>query len=488
MLVVMLSLMTAGLAVAGGATYSLSLAQLDERVDAELRQEVEELTELARAGPDGDGGQPYTDLDALFFDFLQNSVSGAFESSMGIIDGEVVYVSGGQRTFAIGAPEVLEVVERETRPGLSVMRDVSVDGHDLRLVITSVVLPDEPANGTLVVGIDVGSQRDELVDSMTTYALVALATLLLAAVAVYVVSGRLLRPLTELRGATSAIDADDLTRRVSVQGADNDVAQLAVTFNQMLDRLESGFTDQRRFLDDAAHELRTPLTILRGNLELIDAADPEDVSQTKDLVLDELDRMQRLVDDLLLLAKAKRPDFVTQAPVDAVELLEELMGRVRLLGDRTWSRGAQASGQVSVDRQRLLQAVVQLCANSVKFTRPTDTITVSTRWAMPDSTVAAVEPTLRTECFVVSVQDTGAGIPPDQLPRIFERFARADHTAQIEGSGLGLAIVDAIARGHGGVVTVQSVEDLGSTFRIWLPVTRAPAPAAQDRGHDHAHV
>ncbi len=479
-LLVIISLMTAGLVITGGVTYSVLFQQLDERVEAELLQERDELRMLAEDGPPGEGSAEYEDLEALFLAFLQSSVSGTYESILGIIDGSAVVISGGNRPFELDDPTVMEFVRDEMVPGRSVLRDLTVDGTDLRLLITSVQLKNESRQGLMVVGIDIGSQREGLFASIRTYALVSLATLLLAAGAGFVVATRLLRPLAELRETTSAIDTDDLTRRVSVKGADDDVAHLSVTFNQMLDRLEFGFADQRRFLDDAAHELRTPLTILRGNLELIDAGDPLDVEETKDLLLQEIDRMNRLVDDLLLLAKAQRPDFVRPEPTDASDFLDEAMKRLRLLGDRAWRTGDRATGEVRFDRQRLVQALLQLGANAVKFTEPTDTVTVSTRWAMPDSTVAEIDPDLQTECFVVSVQDTGVGIAPEQVPRIFERFGRGENSRQLDGSGLGLAIVEAIAQAHGGVTTVQSIEDLGSTFRIWLPVSRTGVCAHHD--------
>ncbi|MGB6023032.1 MAG: HAMP domain-containing sensor histidine kinase [Ornithinimicrobium sp.] len=472
MLVVMISLMTAGLVVAGGLTYSLLFQQLEERVEAELLQERDELRRMAEQGPQGEAEGEYQNIEALLLAFLQSSVPGRYESHLGIIDGSAAVISGGTRPFDLDDPAVLELVAEEMVPGRSVLRNLTVDGTDVRLLIASVQLENEVREGVFVVGIDTGSQREALLASMRTYALVSLATLALASAAGFVVATRLLRPLADLREATSTIDTNDMTVRVLVEGADHDVAQLALTFNQMLDRLETGFSEQRRFLDDAAHELRTPLTILRGNLEVTDSADPADVDQTKELLFQEIDRMNGLVDDLLLLAKAQRPDFVRPEKTDAGDFLDETLQRVRLLGDRSWCIGDRATGEVSLDRQRLAQAVLQLGANAVTFTEPTDTITLSTRWAMPDSTVAEIDANLHSECFVVSVQDTGVGIAPEQLSHIFERFGRGDNTRREEGSGLGLAIVEAIARGHGGVATVQSVEDLGSTFRIWLPVTR----------------
>ncbi len=479
-LVVIISLMTAGLVITGGVTYSVLFRQLNDRVEAELLEERDKLFRMAEQGPSGGGNAAYQDLDALFVAFLESSVAGNYESMLGIIDGSAKVISGGNRPFELDDPAVLTSVRGEAVPGRSVLRDLTVKDTDVRVLIISVQLENEPRQGLLVVGTDIGSQREALFASMRAYTLVSLTTLLLASGAGFVVATRLLRPLTELREATSTIDTNDMTRRVSVKGADDDVAQLALRFNQMLDRLETGFSDQRRFLDDAAHELRTPLTILRGNLELTDSHDPDDVDQTKDLLLQEIDRMNRLVDDLLLLAKAQRPDFVRRDSADASVLLDETMERARLLGDRMWRTGDQATGAVALDRQRVTQAVLQLCANAVKFTEPSDTITVSTCWSTPDSIVAEVDPNLQTECFVVSVQDTGVGIASEELTGVFERFGRGRNAAREDGSGLGLAIVEAIARAHAGVATVQSVEGLGSTFRIWLPASRVDVSGQPD--------
>ena len=136
----------------------------------------------------------------------------------------------------------------------------------------------------------------------------------------------------------------------------------------MLDRLESAFVGQRQFLDDAGHELQTPLTVLRGHLELLDVGDPEEIAETRELLLDEVDRMARLVGELILLAKSDRPDFVTPRPVDLTALTVDTLAKARGLGDRTWTLDETASVTVPVDEQRLTQALLQLCDNAVKHT------------------------------------------------------------------------------------------------------------------------
>src|SRR5690606_10220895 len=148
------------------------------------------------------------------------------------------------------------------------------------------------------------------------YALAGLLTILVAGAVGYVVSGRLLRPLGELREATGSVTAEDLGRRVDVPGTRDDVAALAVNFNRMLERIQEGVAEQRRFMSDVGHELRTPLTIVRGTLETTAPEDPADVRESHEIATEELDRMSSLVGDLSELAASSRPDFVVLAEVD----------------------------------------------------------------------------------------------------------------------------------------------------------------------------
>ena len=144
----------------------------------------------------------------------------------------------------------------------------------------------------------------------------------------------------------------------------------------MLARLELAFVGQRQFLDDAGHELKTPLTVLRGHLELLDADDADDVAETRELLLDEIDRMARLVGDLILLAKSDRPDFLTTSPVSVERLTHTLLSKARGLADRDWQLDATAEGVAPMDEQRITQAVLQLADNAVKHTDTGDTIAI----------------------------------------------------------------------------------------------------------------
>jgi len=209
-----------------------------------------------------------------------------------------------------------------------------------------------------------------------------------------------------------------------------------------------------RFLHDASHELRTPVTIARGHLELLNReTDAPELS----VALDELERMERIVDRLLLLAKAEQPDFVVLRDVDIERFLEDVFMRWSELAPRAWRLELDVAGVVQVDPEALRTALDALLENAVKYTEPRDGITLRAHALSGE--------------IVIEVEDEGAGIPEDALGSIFDRFARADdaRTRAQGGVGLGLAIVAAIARAHGGRCTVER-RDGQTVFRLALPV------------------
>src|SRR5690606_30956437 len=318
----------------------------------------------------------------------------------------------------------------------------------------------EPA--ALVLAYDRGAEHAEFAQVFRTYAVVALGALVLIGVVGWVVAGRLLQPIRALSRTAQRIGDTDLSARIPVTGND-DLSDLSRTVNGMLDRLEGAFESQRRLLDDVGHELRTPLTVVRGHLELMDPHDAADASETRDLALDELDRMNRLVDDLATLATAGRPDFVRPLDVDLGRLLDDVHDKVRTLGDRRWLVDARADVAARVDAQRLTQALLQLAANAVKFSAPGSVVALGSAVSDDGARVR------------VWVRDEGVGIAPDEQPRIFERFAQATTPGRAHPEGAGLGLVAASAAGHGGRVLVASTPGVGSTFALDLPLVPVPA-------------
>jgi signal transduction histidine kinase len=212
---------------------------------------------------------------------------------------------------------------------------------------------------------------------------------------------------------------------------------------------------QERFLHDASHELRTPVTIARGHLELLrwNQKDSHDL----EVAIDELDRMDRIVERLLLLAKADQPDFVVPREIALEAFLEDVFMRWAEVAPRGWRLGRLAAGTLRADVEALRAALDALLENAVKYSDPGDAIELRSEPAEGGA-------------VSIDVVDAGFGIAPEALGRIFDRFARADaaRTRAQGGVGLGLAIVDAIAKAHGGYCTVASSER-GSTFTLTLP-------------------
>ncbi|TQL67861.1 signal transduction histidine kinase [Nocardioides albertanoniae] len=452
-------LVTLALAGAGLIVYAVELGRVDAATTREMEQELDEFARLRQEGINPETRAPY-DVESLLLTFLRRNVPDDDELL-------VAWVDGRPRAHFPEDPLVSTPRFRSAVAGL--VRDggtTYLDTADGEVRITGQPVRQDSATGTtegaLLVVSYLEEDRAELGSTMRTYAIVAgLSALLVTLVAAWQ-SGRLLAPLTRLRQATGAVSATDLSARLPESGND-DISALTSNFNDMLARLEQAFSDQRQFLDDAGHELRTPLTIIGGHLELLDESDPADVEQTRRLALDEVDRMSRLVGDLILLAKHDRPDFLTLEEVDVDTLTEDILAKASALADRDWHLDEATARTWRLDPQRITQAMLQLCDNAAGHTEPGDRIAVGS---------ATVDGALR-----LWVRDTGPGVPAEDRERIFERFARGvdPGSGDRPGLGLGLAIVAAIAGAHGGTVGVDDpgasgLEDPGGArFTITLP-------------------
>ncbi|PLZ90669.1 two-component sensor histidine kinase [Fischerella thermalis CCMEE 5194] len=323
------------------------------------------------------------------------------------------------------------------------------------IYITEPVKINGKTLGVFVVAHTTAGERGEVLEAVSVIVQLSIVVLIVALIFAWLVSGRILAPLRLLIVTTRSISESDLNQRLPVKGK-GEIAELAITFNEMMDRLEAAFTSQRNFINDAGHELRTPITIIRGHLELM-GDNPEEVQETVPLVLDELDRMSRFVEDLILLAKAERPDFLQLETVDLDSFTRELFLKAQALADRNWQLEGIGKGKIIVDRHRLTQAVMNLAQNATQHTLSTDRISLGSA--------------INRGKVHFWVKDTGEGIAEADQQRIFRRFARATNSRRrSEGAGLGLSIVQAIAQAHHGSVKLRSRLGFGSTFTIVLPV------------------
>ncbi|WP_420111715.1 ATP-binding protein [Pseudactinotalea sp.] len=460
------------LLVAGTTAYVLERQRLDEGMQASLDRSGDEFLTLANEGVDPKTGQPFQNVTELLLVAMGRIVPSPNEGMAGFVEGVHTYNAPAEYPYQLQRDaeliaqlgprteeraELMATAPEEAR----LITTIDTEMGSYRVAIVPVVGPGGDT-GALVLAFDRGEEHAQLAQNYRTYALVALGAVLLIGALGFLIVSDLLKPVALLRSAASKISSSDLSRRIEVVGND-DLAELTVTVNGMLDRLEHAFSSQRELLDDVGHELRTPLTVIRGHLELMDTSDAEDAAAVRALALDELDRMNGLVEELITLAKSRRPDFVTMQPTDIAVLTDELHIKSQPLGERRWMLDSLAEVEMELDPYRITQAWLQLASNAVKFSDDGSTVALGS--SADDATVR------------LWVRDEGVGIALDDQDRIFERFARAD-SAGVEGSGLGLTIVRSIAQAHGGDVEVTSTPGAGSTFTIVLP--RTPDTAEQE--------
>jgi signal transduction histidine kinase len=451
-------LLTASTLVSAIALREILQTRSAERVERSLDQEVKEFRTLARAGRNPLTGRPFGgDVQAIFDVYLQRNVPSAGEAVFTFLDGQ------RNKTSATDLrPELLANVARLAGVASSRRGTFALRSGDVRYLAVSVI-GSRRQRGVFVVTHDLRHEADEVDEASQVAAGVSLTVLLLASLIAFVVAGRVLAPLRELTDTARSISETDFTRRIEVEGHD-ELAELGRTFNAMLDRLQAAFDAQKDFVSDAGHELRTPITIIRGHLELL-GDDPDERRETVELVCDELDRMSRFVDDLLLLAQAEQADFIQPADVDLDALTEELLAQAGALAPRDWQLEANGIGRLQADRQRLTQAVMQLAQNAVQHTQEGDRIALGS--ALQDGHAR------------LWVSDSGQGVSNADRERIFDRFARGSGARRSQGAGLGLAIVRAIAEAHGGHVELaRRTPGAGATFTITIP-TRPPTRAQE---------
>jgi len=394
--------------------HQILLARLDDEIARNLTQEVDEFRLLV-SGNDPVTGEPFgQDVRRIFDVYFERNVPHEEEVVLAAVNRRLYREAhGGEEEYLPG--DVLRAIALESPLDVAGSGTIETSTGSARYLSVPVRAGGRTA-ATFSVAIFPEDDREEIVDAITVAAQVSGIVLLLALGLAWVAAGRVVAPLRLLRDTAQSITETDLRGRIAVRGND-EVAQLAQTFNEMLDRLEAGFGSQRRFLDDASHELKTPITIVRGQLELL-SDDPEERRETIALVTDELDRMSRIVNDLLVLAKAEQPDFLRLEEVDLTELTDDLYTKVGMLERREWQLESTGRGSIFADPQRLTQAVVQLAENAAKHTEDGDVIAIGT--------------VLTDGAAHLWVRDSGPGIP---------------RTEQDDGRGATVTVVVPVA-GH----------------------------------------
>jgi signal transduction histidine kinase len=306
-------------------------------------------------------------------------------------------------------------------------------------------------------------ERRRTLSQLRRLTFTTLGALFLASLGIgYVVAGRVLRPIGQITGAARRIQATNLSERIALEGPQDELKTLADTFDEMLERLDTSFTAQRQFVADASHELRNPLAVIRTNTDvaLQDEAVPADVRSRLEAVRRATERMRRLVDDLLALARLELASG-TRSELDLATMVDEVSDE---LGPLARAHGLALEARVEpglrvvADRDAVKRALANLLDNAFRHSPGEGTVRVAAE--------------RRDGWAVLSVADDGPGLSPVEQELVFERFWRSDASRSREsgGAGLGLAIVRRIAESHGGTVGVASESGAGSTFELRLPI------------------
>ncbi|MBI2910913.1 MAG: HAMP domain-containing protein [Chloroflexi bacterium] len=378
-------------------------------------------------------------------------------------EGAVIGMSENLRGAALPAePEAVA----DARAGKRTFSDMVVDGSVAIRILTVPI-----TEGGKVVGVmQVGQSRQSLYETMSglrnQLLILGSMALLAAGVCGWLVAYRGLRPLRAMSRQAAAIGARrDFSHRLAPARRRDEVGQLSSVINQLLHTVEDTLRRHREFVADTSHELRNPLLAMRTNLDLVDRVD-DDAARAECLaeVRGQVERMSRLVSELLALAQVEAGQIVERRPVALSALVRRVVGEA---GPRAEGRRlvVERADDVEVlgDEARLGQVVTNLVNNAVRHTPPEGAVNVSLAredgWAR------------------ISVADTGEGIPAEHLPRVFDRFYRVDRTrAHADGTGLGLAIVKHLTEAHGGWVRAESQVGRGSRFTVWLPLPGARPP------------
>lgn len=442
--------MTAALAVAGTALLWLLQRSLQSAADNGAASRATQLsTHLA--------ANPLNEIDPTLL---------ATDGPATVI--QVVDTAGAVVLSSADSPRT-PLVDVQLSPGversLGRVNNTSVDGH---YRVTAQGVRGVRGVYTVLVGADQGEIDGTLATVATLLLLGFPVIALIGGAATYGLVGRSLRSVERMRRQVAAISAADLSERVAVPVARDEIARLATTMNAMLARIEVGHAAQRRFVSDASHELRSPLATVTTALDLAatrpGVLEPAMVRRT---LLPEAHRMRHLVEDLLLLARADESGIPLQlGDVDLDDVLEAERRRLQSVGSVRVVCTIRAV-RVLGDAAKLARVMRNLADNAARYARSTVSLSV----------------VAEDEVAVVTVSDDGAGVPETERERIFERFIRldADRARTAGGSGLGLAIVAEIVAAHGGSTIVESPPGGGAEFVVRLPIGGPSQPPSANR-------
>lgn len=435
------------LAAFGAAIYVLMRRHLLERVDAGLDEELSDV--LSEVRPAGRRDEMLVWLDRRF------SRHEGFDFQVTMLDGERIFHNPRLADRTLPIPDLTTVDEAVYTT------TARTDGARQRVVSIRV----SGTEGELIVQVarSLEAFDHELGELLAALLITGPATLGVALLGGYFLARRALAPVDRMTKTAARVSARRLDERLEVANPNDELGRLAQTLNAMIERLENSFRQMQRFTADASHELRTPVAIIRTEAEVA-LGKPLDDKEKQELLSDILEECLRLTwitDQLLTLSREEAGLLQpVNESVDVSSLVERVVDMMRPLSEiRRQTLTCRTCGKIAVlgDPTRLRQVFYNLIDNAIKYTADGGTIHVAAE--------------ANGQSVVVRVRDNGTGIPPEHLPRVFDRFYRVDKARSRAGggSGLGLSIVKSIVTAHGGRVDVDSKAGEGSTFTVALP-------------------
>lgn len=368
------------------------------------------------------------------------------------IKGEVVYATG-----------IYQQIDSRTLDGQETFSTVvdPFDHEDWVRVYTAPLMKNDEVIGFVETAQSLDSIDDTLEKLLTLLQIGVPAFVLLVGIGGYWLAGRALAPIDRVTETARRISAEDLSTRLDLTSANDEVGRLASTFNMMLSRLEDAFRREQQFTSDASHELRTPLAALRTITEMTLARHRSDTEYKQALtdILEEIIRMQGLVEDLLSLARHNT--YQLNELIDLSSLLQDVTESMSpLAGARDLTLVCRISGTLMVngDRGALIRLFTNLIDNAIKYTQ--------------NGGIEVTAAIKQDERITITIADTGCGISQHHLPHIFDRFYRADPSRSTTGTGLGLTIARIITQAHGGNIQIESVKHQGTKVWVSLPAAK----------------
>jgi heavy metal sensor kinase len=395
------------------------------------------------------------------------------DASGNVLENSTIYESIGTQVSQETIKRVFKRPQLDPDPEYSIQRDQDGIPYMIRFGWT----PDDLKNKYfLAIGRSLAVPYRTVADFTRAYLRIAPAMLVLSSIFGWWLAGLAIRPVNSVAHAAQNVTGSNITVQIPLRGAGDELDHLIDSFNQMTERLQQSFEQIRRFSTDVSHELRTPITAIRGQLEvaLFTAETPDQYRESIINAMEDIEKLSSIVRALLLLSQAESGQLVLQkAPLDLAEVVTDLVDQFQIPAEEKevhLTASLESCAPVEADRTQIERLLSNLLSNAVKYTPKGGSVRV------------VVGPAREPGWTKLSVEDTGVGIPAENLPHIFDRFYRVRNaqTNTIQGLGLGLSFVAWIVEAHGGRIDVASNSGVGTRFTVLLPSgpeSPEPAPA-----------